>query len=216
MLIGEMCLLIASVLILIGSAKGITARLYVNDYIAVFSIFVIVLSNVRGGIAITENYRLFIGGVLSVLLAAYCLIKRSDTSGDILIALFSALVTAGIVFVYFLQFSAEKTDIKLIILLSTLPVAVWSALSARRTFASCLFSALVGSFVGITLYQISILQRGDIGGGYSFAVMWVATLLGLVLQYLFTFLLRATKDPRANSYFEAGEMVENSDEKKEN
>jgi len=215
MLIGEMCLLIASVLILIGLAKGITARLYVNDYIAVVTIFIIVLLNVRGGISLSASYRLYLGGILSVLLALYCIIKRSETAGDVTRALFSAIVTAALAFMYFLQFSAEIIAAKYIVLLASVPIGVWSAISAKRTFASCLFSALVGGFLGITLYQTLIEKSGDIGGGSAFAVMWLGTLLGLIVQYLLTFLLRVTKNPRANSYFEAGEMQEKSDENKE-
>ena len=215
MLIGEMCLLIASVLILIGLAKGITSRLYVNDYIAVFAIFVIVLLNVRGGIELTAGYRLFLGGALSVILAVYCMIKRAETAGDVIRALFSALVTAAVAFTYFLQFSAENAPIGYIVLLATLPIGLWSAISARRTFASCLFSALVGGFIGITLYQVLIRKGGDIGGDYAFAVMWLGTLLGLVVQYLLTYLLRVTKNSRASSYFEAGEMQDISDDNKE-
>ena len=210
-----MCLLIASVFIMIGAAKGITSRLYVNDYVAVFFIFLIVLLNVRGGISLTADHRLFLGGAFSVLLSAYCLIKRSDTVGDALHGILSALVSAAMAFLYFWRFSEGKTSPALLILLPAVPIAVWSAISAKRTFASCLFSAVVGSFIGITIYQLFLQKGGDIGGGYAFAVMWVGGLLGPVIQYLLTFLLRVTNNPVANSYFEAGEMQEISDEDKE-
>ena len=214
MIVGEMCLLVASVFILIGVAKGITARLQVNDYLATFAIFLIVFLNVCGGIALTDRYKLFLGGVLSVLLATYCLVKRSETAGDLLLALLSSLVTATLAFLYSMHFSA-RTDIKHVLLLACVPIAVWSAISARRTFASCLFSSVVGSFIGMTFYLVFVQKGGDIGGGESFAVMWVGALFGLVIQYLFAFMLRVTKSPRANSYFEAGEMQESSDDGRE-
>ena len=56
MYLGEMALLVASALVMTGLAKGITARLKLNDFAATFLIFVIVLLNVRGEIKMTENY----------------------------------------------------------------------------------------------------------------------------------------------------------------
>ena len=213
MLIGEMCLLIAAVFVMIGLAKGITARLYVNDFVASFVLFLIVLLNIRGGISVGKGYTLSLGGILSVPIALYCLLKRAEKASDILTAALSALVTAGLAFLYFYHFREETSfGTPQIILFASLPIGVWCAVTARRTFASCLFSAVVGGFLGITLYQILVIRGGDIGGGYAFSVMWTGALVGLILQYLFTFLLRATGNPRASTYFEAGEMKETSEE----
>lgn len=214
MLIGEMCLLIAAVFVMIGLARGITARLYVNDYVASFVIFLIVLLNIRGGIPVGKGYLLSLGGILSVPITLYCLLKRAEKASDVLIAALSALVTAGLAFLYFYHLREESPfGTPQIILFASLPIGVWCALSARRTFASCLFSAVVGGFLGITLYQTLVLRSGNIGGGYAFSVMWTGALVGLVLQYLFTFFLKATGNPRASTYFEAGEMREKSEEK---
>ena len=214
MLIGEMCLLIAAVFVMIGLARGITARLYVNDYVASFVIFLIVLLNIRGGIPVGKGYSLSLGGILSVPIVLYCLLKRAEKASDIFAAVLSALVTAGLAFLYFYHLREETAfGTGKIILFAALPIGVWCALTARRTFASCLFSAVVGGFLGITLYQTLILRSGNIGGGYAFSVMWTGALVGLILQYLFTFLLKATGNPRASTYFEAGEMQETSEEK---
>jgi len=216
MIIGETCLLIASVFVMIGLAKGITSRLYVNDYIAAFVIFLIVFLNIRGGIKLTDRYELFLGGILSVILVIWFLIKRSETVGQFFRAIISSLISAVIVFTYFLHFHAEKAfDENLVVLFASLPLGIWCAVSANRTFASCLFSAIFGSFLGSMFFLLFIQKGGSIGGENSFAVMWLGALTGLIVQYLGTYLLRATNHPRANSYFEAGKMQESSEEKKE-
>jgi len=209
MIIGEMCLLIAATVILIGLAKGITARLYVNDHVAVFMIFVIVLLNVRGGIELGGNFRLFLGGALSVVLSVLFLAKRAETPFDAVYAMVAMLVNVGITLLYSLHFTdVVRLDMRLLAVLLSLLVGVWSAVAPKRTFASCLFTAVTGSFIGITLWQILFRKGGDIGGSYAFAVMWLGALIGVLVQYLFSFVLRMTRHPRANSLFEAGELKE--------
>lgn len=215
MYIGEMSLLITAVLVMTGLVKGITEKLHINDYIATFTIFLIVLLNVRGGIKLTRDFSLAIGGVLSLLVGFYVLIRRSEKASDILFALLSMAGAAGIAFVYTLHFSSTvRLDPRLLAVLLALLIGLWSAFAARRTFASCLFSATVGSFIGVTIWQIFFRKSGNIGGSYSFAVMWLGAIFGLGLQYLLTKMMRAIKSPRADVYFEAGELKEESDEKK--
>ena len=215
MLIGEMVLLVVAVFVMIGAAKGITARLGLNDYLTAFFIFVIVLLNVRGGVRLTAEYSLSLGGVLSVIVAFYTLFHRSEKGTDLLLAILSALGCAGIAFAYTLHFSvSQPLDARLLVVLLSLLVGLWCAFSAKRTFAACLFSAIVGSFIGVSLYQIFFQNSGNIGGNYSFTLMWSGAIFGLLIQYLLTVMLRAVKSPRANSYFEAGEMQEEERDKK--
>ena len=215
MYLGEMALLVVSVPILIGMVKGITARLRINDYIASVAIFLIVLLNVRGGIRIGERFSLSLGGLISLPLCTFIMIKRSEKASDVFYAMLSMLGVAGITFLYSLHFlEVTSLDPRLIAFLLSLVVGLWCAFSARRTFSSCLFSAVVGSFVGITPYLIFIRKNGNIGGSYTFAVMWMGALLGMIIQYLLTYMMRAIKSPRADSYFEAGEMKEETEEGK--
>ena len=214
MYLGEMVLLVAAVLVMTGLVKGITARLGFNDYVAAFTIFVIVLLNVRGGIPISERFRLSLGGILSLVVAFYTLIRKSDKASDLFFALLSALGCAGIVFAYSLHFTETlPLDPRLLAFLLSLLVGLWCAFSARRTFSSCLFSSLTGGFLGGTLYLTILVKHGNIGGNYTFAVMWLGALFGLMIQYALTVMLRAVKSPRADSYFEAGEMAD--EEKRE-
>ena len=82
-----MALLIAAAITMTGLAKGVTMRLKLNDFAASFLIFVIVLLNVRGGVRLNENYTLSIGGVLSVVITVYMLLKRSELARDVVLAL---------------------------------------------------------------------------------------------------------------------------------
>ena len=215
MYIGEMVLLVVSAILLVGLAKGITARLHLNDYAAVFLIFVIVLLNVRGGIQ-AGKFRLGLGGFLSVILSIILLIRRSEKASDVGFALLSMLGCAGIAFAYTMHFLGNVgLDPRLVAPLLSLLLALWCAFSARRTFASCLFSALTGGFLGIFCYLFFLEKRGNIGGDYCFCVMWLSAIFGLTIQYLLTVMMRAVKSPRANTYFEAGEMTEEEKKKGE-
>ena len=209
MYLGEMTLLIIAVLVMTGLARGITTRLGLNDIVTSVSIFLIVLLNVRGGISIGKDFSLSLGGVLSILLCTYTFIRRKEKASDLLAGFLSMLGCAGISFLYTFHFlSVVQLDPRLLAALLSLLVGLWSALAARRTFASCLFSSVAGSFFGITIYLIFFRKSGNIGGNYTFAVMWIGATVGLLLQYLFAMMMRVTKSPRANSYFEAGEMQE--------
>ncbi len=214
MLIGEMCLLVAAVLVMTGLVKGITARLYVNDFFASFIIFVIVLLNVRGGIRLTGSFSLYLGGVLSVLVSLYAFIRRSEKASDYALGLIGAAFSAAIAFVYTMVFTAVKNlDMRLVALILSLLSGVFCALFSKRTFASCLFTSVTGNFLGITLYQIIIQKSGEIGGDYSFSVMWMSAIFALFLQYLLAYAMRAVNSPRANTFFEAGEMKEEEEKK---
>ena len=202
-------MLVVAVFVMIGAVKGITARLGLNDYITAFFIFLIVLLNVRGGIRLTESFSLSLGGVLSVVIAFFILFRQGGKGADKFLAMLSALGCAGIAFAYTSHFTyTVSLDSRLLAALLSLLIGLWCAFSAKRTFSACLFSAIVGSFLGVTLYQIFVRKSGNIGGNYSFAVMWFGAIVGILIQYLLTVMLRAVKSPRANSYFEAGEMVE--------
>ena len=52
MYVGEISLLIVSVLVITGLANGILSKLRLNNYATTFLIFVIVLLNVRGNLPI--------------------------------------------------------------------------------------------------------------------------------------------------------------------
>lgn len=207
-------LLITAAITMTGLAKGVTARLKLNDFAASFLIFVIVLLNVRGGVRLNENYTLSLGGVLSVLISAYMLVKRSELARDVVLALLSMIGNAGIVFAYSLHFleTAPLNPQLLSALLSVL-CGLWSAVTARRTFASCLFSAVTGGFLGATAYLIFFRMHGNIGGSYSFSTMWLSAIFGLTIQYLLSLMIRTVKSPRSNVYFEAGELMD--EDKKE-
>ena len=209
MYLGELTLLATAALVMTGLAKGITARLRLNDFAASFLIFVIVLLNVRGGVRLNERYSLALGGVLSVLVSIYMLIKRSERSSDVLLAFLSMLGNAGIVFAYSLHFlEATSLDPKALSALLSLLAGLWCAFAARRTFASCLFAAVTGGFVGATFYLIFFRMSGNIGGSYSFSTMWLTAVFGLTIQYLLSIMMRATKIPRADVYFEAAELMD--------
>ncbi len=209
MLLGEMSLLVAAVLVMTGLVKKITARLYVNDFIATFFIFLIVLLNVRGGIELGGGFRLYLGGALSILISIYAFIRRTEKPSDALAGIFGCLSEAGITFLYTLVFSsAWAMDMRLLAFLLSVLSGVWCALVSKRTFASCLFSAVTGAFIGSTAYLIFVKKSGDIGGNYSFAVMWMSALIGLIVQHLLALTMRAVKSPRADTFFEAGEFVE--------
>jgi len=213
MYIGEMTLLVVAVLVMTGLARGITARLFMNDFAATFMIFLIVLLNVRGGITLTKSFTLSVGGALSVVVCTYAMIRRSEKGSDLLSAILAMAVDAGIVFIYsahFLPMSA--IDPRVLATLLSLIVGLWSAVAARRTFASCLFSSVTGSFLGATLYLLFLRKSGNIGGNYTFTVMWLGAIFGLLLQYLLSLVTRGTRSPRANTSFEAGEMAEEEDE----
>jgi len=215
MLIGEMLLLVVAVLVMIGAVKKITARLGLNDYVTTFFIFVIVLLNARGGVRLSDNYALYLGGVLSVIVATYILLSRIERISDLVGAALSALGCAGIAFTYTTHFSTVTIlDPRLLAILLSLLIGLWCACTAKRTFSSCLYSATTGGFLGVTLYQTIIQNGGNIGGNYSFAVMWFGAIFGILIQYLLTHLLQAVNSPRANSYFEAGAMAEERDEDK--
>ena len=214
MLLGESALLVISVLVMLGTVKKITARLGMNDYVTAFFIFVIVLLNVRGGVKLTNDYSLSLGGVLSVVVACYVLVRRSERGSDLLFASLSAIGCAGIAFAYTLHFTTVLSlDPRILASLLALLIGLWCAFSARRTFAACLFSSIIGAFLGVTIHQIIFLKSGNIGGSYAFAVMWLGAIFGIVIQYLLTVMLRSIKSPRANSYFEAGEMSDEEESK---
>ena len=211
-----MALLMASVLVMTGLVKGITARLGFNDFSAAFVIFLMVLLNVRGGVKLTKSFTLSLGGILSVAASTFALFKRSESGKDILLALFSLTGTIALTFAYSLHFlESIPTDPHALAPLLAIPTGLWCALSGKRTFATCLFSAVTGGFIGVGLYQIFFRKSGNIGGSYAFTVMWFSAFFGLALQYLLTVMMRAVKSPRADSYFEAGEMKE-EEEKEEN
>ena len=214
MYLGEMALLTASVLVMTGLVKEITARLGFNDFTAAFMIFLIVWLNVRGSVRLTEAYSLSVGGVLSVLAVTFSLFRRSESGKDLLLSFFSLVGTVAITFVYSLEF-LERTslDPRTLATLLSIPTGLWCALSGKRTFATCLFSAVTGGFLGIMFYQLFFRKSGNIGGSYAFTVMWFSALFGLILQYLLTAMMRAVKSPRADSYFEAGEMRDEEEEK---
>ena len=212
MYLGEMALLILSALILTGLARAVTARLALNDFVATFLIFVIVLLNVRGGIKLTERYSIGLGGVLSVIVSVYMAIARRERPSDLIFAVISMLGNAAIVFAYTLHFLNQTSiDPRALSALLSLLSGVWCALAARRTFAACFFAAITGGFLGTTLYLLFFQNNGYIGGSYAFSTMWLSAIFGLTIQYLFTFMMRAIKSPRANSYFEAGELMEKED-----
>ena len=207
--------MIVAVLVMTGLAKGITSRLHFNDAVASVAIFLIVLLNVRGGIPLGKSFSLSLGGVLSVALCLYAFLRRSERPYDLFLGFLSMLGTAGITFLYTLHFlSAIKLDPRLLACLLSFLVGLWSAFAAKRTFASCLFSSVAGSFLGVTLYLVFIRKGGNIGGNYTFTVMWLGATIGLLLQYLFAVMMRVMKSPRSDSYFEAGEM-QDEEEKKE-
>ena len=216
MFLGEMALLAASALVLIGLTRGITQRLGVNDFAASFIIFVIVLLNVRGGVSLTQGFTLSLGGVLSVIISLYMAIARSEKTSDFIFATMSMIGNAGIVFAYTLHFFNEATiaPMALSALLSVLS-GLWCAFAARRTFASCLYAAVTGGFLGTTVYLVFFQKSGNIGGSYAFSTMWLSAIFGLTIQYLLSIMMRATKNPRADSYFEAGELMEGEDDKGE-
>ena len=217
MLLGEMCLLVAAVLVMTGLAKKITARLYVNDFIATFFIFLIVLLNVRGGIKLGENFSLYLGGALSVLLSIYAFFRRTERTSDVLFGIFGCLSEAAIAFLYSYVFlKTQLADIRLVALLLSILSGVWCALVSKRTFASCLFSAVTGGFIGITSYQIFVQKSGEIGGNYGFAVMWMSALLGLLIQHLLALTMRAVNSPQADTFFEAGELKEKAEKSDKN
>ncbi len=212
MYLGEMALLIASALILTGAARGITGRLRLNDFAAAFIIFVIVLLNVRGSITLSGTYSLALGGVLSVIVSIYMMIARSEKASDIIYAVLSMIGNAGIVFAYSLHFlNSTSIDPRLLSTLLSLLSGLWCAFAARRTFASCLFAAITGGFLGVGAYILFFAKSGNIGGSYSFATMWLSAIFGLTIQYLLSIMMRATKSPRADHYFEAGELMESED-----
>ena len=215
MYLGELTLLVTAALVMTGLAKGVTARLRINDFAASFLIFVIVLLNVRGGVKLNENYSLALGGVLSVIVSVYILIRRSEGPTDVALALVSMLGNAGIVFAYSLHFlEATNIDPKALSALLSLPAGLWCAFAARRTFAACLFAAVSGGFLGLTLYLIFFRMGGNIGGSYSFSVMWLTAVFGLTIQYLIALMMRATKSPKADVYFEAAELMDEDDKNK--
>lgn len=216
MYLGELALLISSTLILTGAARGITGRLRLNDFAASFIIFVIVLLNVRGAIALSGKYTLSLGGILSVIVSIYMMIARSERGSDILFAFLSMLGNAGIVFAYSLHFlTSTGIDPRALSALLSLLSGLWCAFAAKRTFASCLFSAITGGFLGTGAYLLFFAKSGNIGGSYSFSTMWLSAIFGLTIQYLLSIMMRATKSPRADSYFEAGELMESEESDKE-
>ena len=213
MYLGELSLLVAAAVVMTGLAKGITSRLKLNDFAASFLIFVIVLLNVRGGIKIGK-FSLALGGVLSVAASVYILIRRSEKASDVLFAVISMLGNAGLVFAYTLHFLEDAPlDPKALSALLSVLSGLWCAFAARRTFASCLFAAVTGGFIGSALYLIFFRMSGNIGGSYSFSTMWLSAIFGLTIQYLLTVMMRAVKNPRANAYFEAGKMMDEEDKK---
>ena len=216
MYLGEMALLLTATVVMTGLAKGITARLRLNDFTASFLIFTIVLLNLRGGVKLSGAYSLALGGVLSVLASIYIVIGRSERPADLLFAVISMIGNAGIVLVYSMHFlgSGILSSKALSALLSIL-TGLWCAFAARRTFASCLFAAVTGGFLGTTIYYIFLRKSGYIGGSYAFSTMWLSAIFGLTIQYLFSIMMRATHSPRADSYFEAGEMMEEEKKEKE-
>ena len=215
MYLGELTLLIVAALVMTGLAKGVTARLKLNNYVASFLIFVIVLLNVRGGVKLNGNYTLSLGGVLSVVTSTYIVIKRSERGSDIFFAVISMLGNAALVFAYSLHFlSSTSLDPKLLSALLSLLAGLWCAFAAKRTFAACLFCAVTGGFVGVTLYLIFFRMSGNIGGSYCFSTMWLSAVFGLTIQYLVSVLMRTTKSTRANSYFEAAELMEEDEQEK--
>ena len=212
-----MALLIASTLILTGAARGITGRLRLNDFAAAFLIFVIVLLNARGAIALPGRYTLSLGGILSVIVSIYMVIARSEKGSDTLFALLSMLGNVGIVFAYSLHFlTSTHIDPRTLSALLSILSGLWCALAARRTFASCLFAAITGGFLGTGIYLIFFANGGNIGGSYSFSTMWLSAIFGLTIQYLLSIMMRATKSPRADSYFEAGELMEKEENEEGN
>ena len=215
MYVGEMALLIASALVMTGLARGVTSGLRLNDFVTAFLIFVIVLLNVRGGIKLTEEYSLGLGGVLSVLVSIYILIARKERASDILFALISMLGNAAIVFVYSLHFlSATSLDPRALSVLLSVLAGLWCAFAARRTFAACLFAAITGGFIGTSVYLIFFQNSGYLGGSCSFSTMWLTAIFGLTIQYLLSWMMRAIKSPRADTFFEAGELMEKEDQNK--
>ena len=214
MYLGELSLLVVAAIVMTGLAKGVTARLRLNDFAASFLIFVIVLLNVRGGVKLGA-FSLSFGGVLSVVASIYMLLRRSEEAKDVLFAVIAMLCNAGIVFAYSLHFlQSVPLDPKLLSAALSLLAGVWCAFSAKRTFAACLFAAVTGGFIGTTVYLIFFRMSGNIGGSYSFSTMWLTAVFGLTIQYLTTLMMRAVKSPRANAYFEAGELMEEKKEKK--
>ena len=216
MYLGEMALLIVSVLVMTGLVKGITSRLRLNDFTASFMIFVIVLLNLRGGISLRKDLSLSLGGVLSLVVAFYVLIAKHENRQEVLLSIGAAIIAAAIAFVYTLHFSEnERLDPRLLAALLSLLLGLWCAIAAKRTFSSCLFSSVTGGFIGVTIYLLFFRKSGNIGGSYSFAVMWLSAIFGLGLQYLLSIMLRAINSPRADSYFEAAEMEEENRENEE-
>ena len=214
MYLGEMALLITSAVIMSGLARGVTGRLRLNDFVACFLIFVIVLLNVRGGVKINRDFSIALGGILSVAASIYIVIAKGERAEDLLFALISMIGNAGIVFVYTLHFSNTSLDPRALSALLSILAGLWCAFAARRTFAACLFAAVTGGFIGTTLYLIFFRKSGIIGGNYSFSTMWLTAIFGLTIQYLLSVMMRAVKSPRANSYFEVGEMMD-QEEKQE-
>ena len=213
MYLGEMALLITSALVMTGLANGVTRRLHLNDFVASFLIFVIVILNVRGGVKVGGRYSLALGGLLSVLVSIYMMIARRERSGDIFFAVLSMLGNAGIVFLYTLHFfGASYLDPRALSALLSILAGLWCALAARRTFASCLFAAITGGFLGTTIHLIFFRNSGNIGGSYSFSTMWLTAIFGLTIQYLLSLLVRSVKIPRTDIYFEAGELMDENDE----
>ena len=217
MYLGEMALLITSALIMTGLASGVTRRLHLNDFVASFLIFVIVILNIRGGVRLGNHYSLALGGVLSVFVSIYMMIARRERTGDIILAVISMLGNAGIVFLYTLHFyGATYLDPRALSALLSVLAGLWCALAARRTFAACLFAAITGGFLGTMFYLVFFRNSGNIGGSYSFSTMWLTAIFGLTIQYLLSLLVRSAKNSRTDVYFEAGELMDEENEEEKN
>ena len=215
MILGETTLLIAVLLILSGAAKGITRRLRVNDYIASFFLLVILLLSIRGNIKLAKGFTLSLGSVLSLIVGSINLATNIKGGKALPKVVFSTLASSAIVFIYSLHFSENVTlDPRLLILLLSLLVGVWCALSSGSVLPCCLFSALWGSFVGSTLFLVFFLKSGNIGGNYTFSLMWIAAISGLIIRLLLDRLFAQTKSPRSYVYYEADGMEENQNKEK--
>ena len=214
MYVGEISLLIVSVLVITGLANGILSKLRLNNYATTFLIFVIVLLNVRGNLPI-GTYSLSLGGVLSVVIAILLLLQKNERGSDILLAIVVMLVNAGITFAYTMHFS-ENVPIhkQLLAVLLSLLSGLWCAAAAKRSFPACFFAAITGGALGVSLYYFFFRKSGNIGGNYMFAVMWLSAIFGLTLAYLLGIMTRATKTIRADVYYEASELKEAIKDKK--
>ena len=215
MILAETTLIVAVLLVMSGAVRGITRKLGANDYTAAFLVLLILLLNLRGNIKASERFTLSLAAVFSLFVGLFTLATNAEKGKAIPKALFSTLGSSAIVFAYSLCFLGRvKLDPNLVALLLSLLLGLACALFAGRNYSICLFSALWGAFGGSTLHLIFFLKSGNIGGNYTFSVMWIGAISGLLLCHLFDRFFATTKSPRPYVYYEADRMKDEKGSKR--